>query len=131
MAIPNINSTVCLMIYLALYTLLLASLYYVIKVSISINLNTASLGSIHSHIMRFSKLKSLYVTLILNLTGLPPFILFFIKLNYLFETCSRFDFICAIFIYLIFFLHMIFYVQVWVNKRVNFDEIIFRKKKTL
>jgi len=125
----NNVSTAWVTFYIIIYVLQLLSLYYVIKVSVTSKITLATLGSIHSHIMRFSRLKWLYLALILNLTGLPPFVLFFIKFNYIVEIFAGAPFSICTTAYLILFIHMMFYVQSLLVKNANENEIIFREPK--
>ena len=83
------------------------------------------------YINNISKLKYLFYGLFLALTGIPPFLLFFIKLNFLVDKFTQLDFIGVYFLFLGFFLHMIFYIQPESIKNLEFDisKIAARKKK--
>lgn len=125
----NNISTAWVTFYIIIYVLQLLSLYYVVNVSVADKITLANLSSVHSHIMRFSKLKVLYIALILNLAGLPPFVLFFIKFDYVVQIFNGAPFsICAT-AYLLLFLHMMFYVQTLLVKNANENELIFRQPK--
>lgn len=78
-----------------------------------------SLSNTILYIWKFSKLKNIIFFLFLSLAGLPPFIMFFIKFNYLINLLYKLNFIFIICIFLIFFLNMIFYIQIFFHKNIN------------
>jgi formate hydrogenlyase subunit 3/multisubunit Na+/H+ antiporter MnhD subunit len=78
--------------------------------------------------MKYSKFKNIYVGLLLTLTGLPPFILFFVKFNYLLEIFYKLNFMMCAIVYIMFFLNMLFYIQSFLNKKTNSDKIFYKKQ---
>ena len=123
------NNNVFLSIYMITYLLNLTCLCYIVKTSISEKITLSSIPEIHFHIMTYSKLKNIYTGLLLTLSGLPPFILFFIKFNFLLSILSKTAIYSCTLIYIIFFLNMMFYIQTFLNKNYNKNQVIFTEKK--
>ena len=120
-----------LTIYIYFYLLTLVCLQYLLKTTFSNKINMTTLPQIILYISKFSNLKTTYIGLILALTGIPPFLLFFIKFNYLIEAVSRVSIVSIILIFFIFLLNMLYYIQVFIVKNVNFkiDTLVLTKKK--
>jgi formate hydrogenlyase subunit 3/multisubunit Na+/H+ antiporter MnhD subunit len=122
--------TVMLNLYVVLYIITLLCLQLLIKNIFTNKINTVSLPHMIYYIIKFSKYKIIFFLLIFSLTGIPPFLFFFIKFNYLLSTLSKFDFITITIIFMIFFLNMLFYIQFFLIKNIKFDmEYIKLSKK--
>lgn len=107
--------------YIIFYVINLISLQYIIKKTFDNQITFTSLPYMIYYIIKFSKFKNVYYGLVLALTGIPPFLLFFIKFNFLIEVFSKFGFILFYIIFLILFLHMLFYIQTFYLKNIDFD----------
>ena len=123
--------TTYLTIYLIFYTINLLCLQYIIKNVFTDKIVIHSFSQTVLHILRYSKLKTLFYGLFLLLTGIPPFFLFYIKLNYLIEVTGHLNIILIIFIFLFFFLNMLYYVQLFVvrNTNISLNTKIVKKQK--
>jgi formate hydrogenlyase subunit 3/multisubunit Na+/H+ antiporter MnhD subunit len=75
--------------------------------------------------MRFSKVKYIYVLLLISLSGLPPFLFFFLKSNFIISVIGSISFYCNVVIFLSFFINMLFYTQIFIQKNYIFDDIEF------
>lgn len=118
-----------LTVYITFYVLTLCSLQYLIKSTFSNHISFNTIPHMAYYIINFSKLKYLYFGLILALTGLPPFLLFFVKFHYLIQVSNRIGFIGLIFVFLLLFLNMLFYIQLNLTKNVSFDWNTIKLKK--
>lgn len=120
-----------LTIYIYFYLLTLVCLQYLLKTTFSNKINLTTLPQITLYIMTFSKLRTTYFGLILALTGIPPFLLFFVKFNYLIEALSRVSIVSIILIFFLFLLNMLYYIQIFIVKNVTLkiDTLILTKKK--
>ena len=105
--------------YLFIFLGLLALVFTQLPTYAFINLSTTNLMIF---IQRYVPLKNLIFFLIFTLTGLPPFGLFFVKFNLLAFVLYQTHFFFVIILFLMFFLNMLFYVQLF-----NFRNF---KKKT-
>lgn len=110
-----------LIIYIVFYILTLCSLQYLIKSTFSNQLNFNTIPYMAYYIINFSKLKYLYFGLIIALTGIPPFLLFFVKFHYLIQVSNRIGFIGFVFTFFLLFLNMLFYAQLNITKNVSFE----------
>ena len=113
--------TFYLSIYLIFYIINLISLFYITKTIFNNKITRVSLPHMILYIIKFSKLKNIYYALILNLTGIPPFLLFFVKVHYLIVAFSKVSFIMFYIIFLILYLNMIYYLQGLYLKNVTLD----------
>lgn len=104
--------------YLFIFLGLLALLFTQIPTYVLISYSTTNLMV---YIQRYVPLKNLIFFLIFALTGLPPFGLFFVKFNLLTFILYQTHFFLAIALFLMFFLNMLYYVQLF-----NFKN--FKKK---
>jgi hypothetical protein len=118
-------------IYILLYTVNLLSLYYLLHITFQSLIYSASLQYIVFYIMNYSKFKHLYYSILLNLIGVPPFIFFFIKFNFLIYLLPKVAFYIFYLVFNILFLHMLFYIQTLYLKNVNItvENIKFIKPK--
>jgi len=104
---------------------LILSLHIILSRVIQNDFSTKSLVFAHYFIIKFSKLKSIYYALLLSLAGLPPFLLFFVKANYIISFIGSVNFYCSLIIFLCFFLNMLFYTQLYLQKNYIFDDTDF------
>jgi formate hydrogenlyase subunit 3/multisubunit Na+/H+ antiporter MnhD subunit len=111
--------TIYLNFYLFIYLITLININYLLKNYVFINNSQNSVSYLIIYITKFSKLKNIILTLFLSLVGLPPFILFFIKFNYLINLIYKLNFFLVLLVFLIFFLNMIFYIQIFFHKNLN------------
>lgn len=111
--------TTYLTIYLIIYMVTLISLQYLIKITFYDRVVIYNFSQLIFYISKYSKLKVLFFIICLALAGLPPVFLFFIKLNYLLESISHLNIILILLITL-FFLNMLFYIQIFINRNTNF-----------
>lgn len=121
--------TVYLNFYIFLYTITLIKLNYLLTNNIFLTDNQNSISFLMIYILKFSKLKSIIYLLFLSLAGLPPFILFFIKFNYLINLLYKLNFFLLFLIFLIFFLNMLFYIQLFFHKNLYISLKLFKPKK--
>lgn len=113
--------SVYLSIYLVFYTLNLLALQLLLMRTFGSKLKKISISNMWLYIVEYSKFKSLYFALIIALTGLPPFILFFVKFNYLIESYGRLGFFFFYVVFLTVFTNMIYYAQPILFKNVKLD----------
>ena len=113
--------TFYLSVYLIFYIINLISLFYITKTIFSNKITRISLPHMILYIIKFSKLKNIYYALILNLTGIPPFLLFFVKVHYLIVAFSKVSFIMFYLIFLLLYLNMIYYLQGFYLKGITLD----------
>jgi len=113
------------------------SLHIILKRIIRDDFIDRSLVFAHFYIIKFCKLKYInnkyiliYKILLISLSGLPPFLLFFIISNFIINVMGSVNFYCTLFIFLCYFLNMLFYMQIFIQKNFNFDEIEFIDCKT-
>jgi hypothetical protein len=118
-------------IYILLYTVNLLSLYYLLHTTFQNLIYSASLQYIVFYIINYSKFKHLYYSIFLNLVGIPPFIFFFIKFNFLIYLLPKVAFYVFYLIFNILFLHMLFYIQTLYlkNANISFEDVKFIKPK--
>jgi len=95
------------------------------------NYSTKSISYLNFFINKFSKFKVLYLLLLLSLSGLPPFFLFLVKTNILISILNKSNILDICFIFIIFFLNMLFYVQIFYNKNINYSIKIENNKKNV
>jgi hypothetical protein len=118
-----------LTIYIVFYTLTLCALQYLLKNTFNTQPNFNSIPHMAYYIINFSKLKYLYFGLIIALTGIPPFLLFFIKFHYLIQISNRIGFIGFACTFFLLFLNMLFYAQLNITKNVSFEWNTIKLKK--
>ena len=110
-----------LSIYLLLYVLNLISLHFLLKQMFGEKLYSLPLMHMVYHIVRYSKLKALYYGLVVSLTGLPPFLLFFVKFNFLIQAYYFIGFFFFYIIFLTICIHMFFYIQPIILNNTEFE----------
>lgn len=106
--------TLFLNIYIIIYSISLSAVFYFFKISGLVKVS--SLSSLLSNINTFNKLKSPILTLLVSLSGLPPFFLFFIKFNILTYILFTLNPIISFFVFLVLFLNMLYYIQIFFFK---------------
>lgn len=116
--------TIYLNIYIFFYIINLLSLHLILNHIFGTNKNILSLQQMTYYILKYSKLKLIYYALIVALTGLPPFLLFFAKFNFLIESYTHIGFSFFYVVFLTICVNMFFYTQPIIIKNVNFDSII-------
>lgn len=116
-------------IYIILYVITLICLQYLIKTTFSNKITFSSIPYMIYYISKLSKLEYLYFGLFLALAGIPPFLLFYVKFNYLIKGLTKLSFISFYIMFLILFLNMLFYVQVFLTKNIEFDLKYLKLKK--
>lgn len=119
--------TIYLNLYILFYLLTLIKLNYLL-ISYSTTFFNNSLQYIFYFLLKYNKLKSIILLLFLSLSGLPPFILFFIKFNYLINLLNYTNFIIIITVFIIFFLNMLFYIQIFFFKNININIVVKKNK---
>jgi len=123
--------TIFLNMYVCFYLFTLIQIQFILTKYLSNNIINNSLPYLNFYINKFSKYKIIYFILLLSLTGLPPFILFFIKFNFLINILFKYNIFVIILIFFIFFFNMLFYIQIFYNKNINYDiKLIKNNKKT-
>ena len=107
--------TVFLNIYIIIYTITLCFLTYLLQTTSVTNINN-SIPLFITKLNTFSKLKAPVLTLLMSLSGLPPFFLFFVKFNYLSYVILAANPVVIFLMFIIFFLNMLYYVQIFFFK---------------
>ena len=110
-----------ILVYVTIYVINLSLLIYLIRKTFRNKITPTSLPYMLYYIVNFSKLKNTYYGLVIALTGLPPFILFFIKFNILLEVLLRAGYLVTYVIFLLLFSNMLFYLQPLYLKNINFN----------
>lgn len=121
--------TLYLNFYIFIYVLTLIKLNYLLVNNVFLTDTQNSLSFLMTYILKFSKLKSIIYLLFLSLAGLPPFILFFIKFNYLINLLYKLNFFLIFLIFIIFFLNMLFYIQLFFHKNIYISLKLFKPNK--
>ena len=98
--------------YILFYAINLISLNYLLIKMFNLNLTTLSITHMLYYIMQFAKLKKTYYSLVVSLVGLPPFLMFFIKFNFLLEAYDRLGFFLFYIVFLTVAYKMFFYILV-------------------
>lgn len=121
--------TLYLNFYIFIYVLTLIKLNYLLVNNVFLTDTQNSLSFLMTYILKFNKLKSIIYLLFLSLAGLPPFILFFIKFNYLINLLYKLNFFLIFLIFIIFFLNMLFYIQLFFHKNIYISLKLFKPNK--
>lgn len=123
--------TVFLNFYIVIYLITMIKLNFILT-NLVFNYNSQqSLSQLITYILKFNKFKSIIFGLFLSLAGLPPFIMFFIKFNFLINLLYKNNIFIILLIFFIFFLNMLFYIQVFFHKNVNISFKLIKNKKNL
>lgn len=123
--------TVFLNIYIIIYTITLCLLTYLLQATPISNGNN-SVSLFMTKVNTFSKLKTPILTLLLSLSGLPPFFLFFVKFNYLSYVIMSSNPTVIFFMFIAFFLNMLYYIQIFFFKSESpADLSTINKKKQI
>lgn len=88
---------------------------------ITLDNNEISLQHLIYFFLRYSRYKFFYYLLMVSLTGLPPFFLFFVKFNLLIEVYARIGFFMFFFVFLTVCVNMYYYVQPVVLRNTEFE----------
>ena len=107
--------------YILFYAINLISLNYLLIKMFNLNLTTLSITHMLYYIMQFAKLKKTYYSLVVSLVGLPPFLMFFIKFNFLLEAYDRLGFFLFYIVFLTVAYKMFFYIQIIITKSMEFE----------
>ena len=84
-------------------------LIYILKNMFSNEITLKSIPHMIYYITEFSNVSVLYYGLVIALTGIPPFVLFFIKFNFLLDCLHMFDIFIFYLLVIGFFLNIFFY----------------------
>ena len=122
--------TIYLNLYIFLYLINLFFLLFIVNKTFNNTITSVSLPYMIHYITKFSKLRFLYYSLVLNLVGIPPFIFFFIKFNFLINIFSKLNFILFYIVFLVLFLNVLFYIQTFYLKNINVDFNYIKLKKS-
>ena len=123
------NMTIYLNLYIFIYLLTLVKINYLLINNVFLIDSQNSISFLMTYILKFSKLKSIIFLLFLSLAGLPPFILFFVKFNYIINLLYKLNFFLILITFLIFFLNMLFYVQLFFHKNIYINLKLFKPKR--
>ena len=115
-----INMTLFLNFYILVYIFTLIQIQFLLNLH-KFNIKTITIPYLFYYITKFSKLKNILLLFIISMSGIPPFILFYIKFNFLINLLYKFNFLNIILVYLSLFLNMLFYVQIFFFKNVNYS----------
>jgi len=121
--------TIYLNLYIFIYLVTLVKINYLLINNVFLSDSQNSISFLITYILKFSKLKSIIFLLFLSLSGLPPFILFFIKFNYLINLLYKLNFFLILLTFLIFFLNMLFYVQLFFHKNIYISLKLVKPKR--
>lgn len=109
-------------LYLFLYCLVMLGLFLLSFTHLPFPVLTQwSLPSFFIYINRYSKFKQIWLMLFFSLTGLPPVGLFFVKFNIIASIIYQTHVLMFIIIFLVFFMNMLYYVQVYNTKNSQKD----------
>lgn len=109
-------------LYLFLYCLAILGLFLLSFSQMPISALTQwSIPSFFFYLNRYSKFKQLWLILFFSLTGLPPVGLFFIKFNIIAVVIYQAHVVMFVVIFFLFFLNMLYYVQVYSFKNTQKD----------
>jgi formate hydrogenlyase subunit 3/multisubunit Na+/H+ antiporter MnhD subunit len=121
--------TIYLNLYIIIYLVTLVKINYLLINFVFLENSQNSMSYIFTYIAKFNKLKSVIFGLFLSLAGLPPFIMFFVKFNYLINLLYKCNFFLILIIFLIFFLNMLFYTQIFFHKNTNIQLKLIKNNK--
>ena len=102
--------TIFLNFYIIIYLITMVKLNFILINFFSNSNFQSSMSQLITYIVKFNKFKSLIFGLFLSLAGLPPFIMFFIKFNFLINFIYKNNIFIILLIFFIFFLNMFFYI---------------------
>jgi formate hydrogenlyase subunit 3/multisubunit Na+/H+ antiporter MnhD subunit len=114
--------------YIFIYVINLISLIVIVKKTFSNKINLQTMPHMILYITKHSRFKNLYYGLILSLTGIPPFFLFFIKFNLLSKLFFQMTFEIFYIAFLSLFLNMIYYLQGIYLKNKQLDKTFINVK---
>jgi hypothetical protein len=117
-------------LYFIIYTLLILSLHYILNKIYRGDFNTRSLVFAHFYVIKYSKIKNLYLSVLVSLAGLPPFLLFFIKSNYIISFIASLSLLSNLIIFFSYFVNMLYYTQMFLYKNYIFDDVEYMNLRT-
>ena len=118
--------TIYLNFYIFIYLITLVKINYLLINHVFLTNSQNSISYLMTYILKFNKLKVIIFSLFLSLAGLPPFIMFFIKFNYLINLLYKLNFFLILFVFVIFFFNMLFYVQLFFHKNINISLVLVK-----
>lgn len=108
--------------YIIFYTLNLFIFYLIIFLTTPLILLWRTPINVYLiFLKKYNKFYNLILLLLFNLTGLPPTVFFFIKVNLLFDLVYRLNFFNILFLFFVFFSSAIYYLQPLYNKNSDYD----------
>lgn len=116
-------------LYFIIYILLILTLHYILNRVAQGSFSKKSLIFSHLYIIKYSKIKNIYLCVLLSLAGLPPFLIFFIKANYIISFIGSISFYSNIIIFFCYFINMLFYTQLYLYKNYVFDDMDYMDMK--
>jgi len=108
-------------IYIYFYVINLISLLYLLIKMFGNSLKILPLSHLLYYIIKYSKLKITFYALVIALTGLPPFLLFFAKFNLLTSVYGSIGFFYFYVAFLTICYKMFFYIQMIILKNIKFE----------
>lgn len=106
------------------------SLHYILNRIYRGDFSGRSLLFAHFYVVKYSKVKNIYLGVLLSLAGLPPFLLFFIKSNYIISFIGALSLLSNIFIFLCYYINMLYYTQMYLYKNYTFDDMDYMDLRT-
>lgn len=101
-------------LYFSIYMLTLAYLLFYFTLCGSVkNLQSLTLNQIWAYHAVFTRFPNIFKFLVLNLSGLPPVFLFFIKFNFLLQSLQVVGLFYQFIIFSFFLINMIYYLQMF------------------
>lgn len=106
------------------------SLHYILNRISRGDFSKRSLIFAHFYVIKYSKVRNLYLGVLLSLAGLPPFLLFFIKANYIISFIGALSLFSTVLIFLCYFVNMLYYTQMYLYKNYVFDDMEYMDLRT-
>lgn len=109
-------------IYILYYLINILILFFLSYISSPmIFLKKYNINSYITYLKKYTLYNKLYITIIFLLTGLPPVGLFFVKFTILSLLFKNINIILILIIFIVFFLNMLFYSQIFLIKNYKFS----------
>ena len=121
------NMTLFLNFYILIYIFTLIQIQFILNMH-HISSKNITIPYLIYYINKFSKIKFIFFLLIISLSGIPPFLLFYVKFNFIINLLYKFNFLNTILIYLSLFLNMLFYIQFFFFKNINYSLNLKKKQ---
>lgn len=119
--------TLFLNFYILIYIFTLIQIQFILNMH-HISSKNITIPYLIYYINKFSKIKFIFFLLIISLSGIPPFLLFYVKFNFIINLLYKFNFLNTILIYLSLFLNMLFYIQFFFFKNINYSLNLKKKQ---